>query len=369
MRRRRVVAAVSALLLVLLALGLRHLDAVPKGRARLPKLPTMVATPDDAHPDGPRPPVVPADPENAVVVCRVDGASATDHQLLALDVTEAADHSMAGAGSIVTAVESGDDVILTLPPGTWHLMWAEALAAPPPDDANGAEAEPGPREPLVGSGGPSAPPHRIGRRIPLGTMTLEAGDVRTCQIPAGGLTVHGRVVNPEGGPVTGAAVLGCGAKDVISGEEGDFTFTVPLSALTFPDGACRILPRWTDGLLRRDGASVAVTAFSVWEPVELEVDPTPIAGMGIGIQWSEDGIAVSFVHPGSPAERTGLQAGDVITTLDGKPTTEMSLNDFVARGTGPVGTNVTLGVTSWDGQAHTYTIRREHLDAPEDTGR
>ena len=340
MRRGRILAAAAALLLVLLALGVRHVDEAPKGRSRLPRLPTMGGrTAEDR--DVP-PPSATEDPDNAVVVCRVDPAAPVGHQLWAV-----AEDRTAPDEDRIAAVRSGDDVILTLAPGTWQLWWTN-------------EGPPNARDPIY---------HGSGRDLALGRMVLEAGDVHTCQIPANGLTVHGTVVNPDGGPIAGAAVVGCGLTGVTSGEDGQFTAVVALAALYPPDGTCLMGARWTDGLLRRDGPRVAISTFSVWHPVELEVDPTPIAGMGVGIQWMDGGIGVSFVHPDSPAERTGLAPGDLITTIDGTATAGMSLEEFVRRGTGPVGTSVTIGVEDEDGQAHTYRIRRERLERPGDTGR
>ena len=68
------------------------------------------------------------------------------------------------------------------------------------------------------------------------------------------------------------------------------------------------------------------------------------AGLGIEIS-SEDGL-VKVMNPieGSPAERAGLQAGDLITRLDDKPVRGMSLDKAVRTMRGTPGTKITLTI-------------------------
>jgi S1-C subfamily serine protease len=51
----------------------------------------------------------------------------------------------------------------------------------------------------------------------------------------------------------------------------------------------------------------------------VQAAPKP-ATLGAAVKDApEGGVLVGTVHPGSPAERGGLQAGDVIMTVDGAP--------------------------------------------------
>jgi carboxyl-terminal processing protease len=67
---------------------------------------------------------------------------------------------------------------------------------------------------------------------------------------------------------------------------------------------------------------------------------------GIGIEiTNEKGIpTVKSLLPGTPAYKSGLDAGDVITKVDGVSTRDMSLNCVVKNITGPEGTDVELTI-------------------------
>ena len=69
---------------------------------------------------------------------------------------------------------------------------------------------------------------------------------------------------------------------------------------------------------------------------------TPDVARGLGIKQTE-GVVVTQVQAGSPAEKAGVKAGDVIVSLDGQPVTsnsELTSSLGVMR----VGTAVTLGI-------------------------
>jgi len=77
---------------------------------------------------------------------------------------------------------------------------------------------------------------------------------------------------------------------------------------------------------------------------------------GLGIEVTmEDGL-VKVVSPidDTPAYRAGIQAGDLITHLDGEPVMGMTLGDAVDRMRGPVNTDIVL------------TVLREGVDEPMD---
>lgn len=70
------------------------------------------------------------------------------------------------------------------------------------------------------------------------------------------------------------------------------------------------------------------------------ITPVLAAGIGLGRDW---GVVLGDVYPGSPAEGAGLQVGDVVLTLDGKPMENGRQLDVNLYGT-PVGERVTLQV-------------------------
>ncbi len=67
---------------------------------------------------------------------------------------------------------------------------------------------------------------------------------------------------------------------------------------------------------------------------------------GVGIIISRRAGKVTVIAPiaGTPAARKGIRAGDVISAVDGEPTEEMPLDDFVDRVRGPEGTTVHLTI-------------------------
>ncbi len=65
-------------------------------------------------------------------------------------------------------------------------------------------------------------------------------------------------------------------------------------------------------------------------------------GIGAWLTQDEGLIAIDRVMPGLPADRGGIEDGDVILAIDGEKTAGLSLDQAVKRIKGPKGTNVTL---------------------------
>ena len=63
---------------------------------------------------------------------------------------------------------------------------------------------------------------------------------------------------------------------------------------------------------------------------------------------------------GAPASKAGMQAGDMIVSIDGKPTAGMPVADAVGRMRGVKGTSVTVGVkrAGWNAPRD-FTIVRD----------
>jgi len=134
-------------------------------------------------------------------------------------------------------------------------------------------------------------------------------------------------------------------------------------ALTLPLGRCELMACRKWGMLEAcgDGVIIDVAKGDAVDNVVLDAPEHAPAGIGIGLRAADQGIGVSFVRPGTPAEAAGLQPGDVIISVDGQATVDMDVQEFIRWGTGPEGTRVGLEVVDIDGQMHDVKITREHI--------
>ena len=65
-------------------------------------------------------------------------------------------------------------------------------------------------------------------------------------------------------------------------------------------------------------------------------------GVGVAVDVKSGRLTVTRVFPGSPAASAGITPGEVIVSVDGKPTAGQTASADVARLTGPAGTTVRL---------------------------
>ena len=84
---------------------------------------------------------------------------------------------------------------------------------------------------------------------------------------------------------------------------------------------------------------------------------------GIGATVAEQNGQIVIVAPidNTPAQRAGIQAGDVILAVDGESTQGWTQEKAVLKIRGPRGTKVTLKVRHTNGQEQTYTIERDEI--------
>lgn len=82
-------------------------------------------------------------------------------------------------------------------------------------------------------------------------------------------------------------------------------------------------------------------------------------GVGMTLRPEPTRISVQVVNEGSPAERAGVRAGDVIVTIDGAPA-GADLQNVVSRIRGPAGTAVRIGFER-EGRPLELVLRRKSL--------
>ena len=89
------------------------------------------------------------------------------------------------------------------------------------------------------------------------------------------------------------------------------------------------------------------------------------SGIGLNVSEVKEGLRVSSVIPGTPAEDAGLQEGDLIVAVEGESIAGVPADVSTARIKGPPGTEVELRVEPADGgKAHELTVERADVRVP-----
>jgi carboxyl-terminal processing protease len=86
-------------------------------------------------------------------------------------------------------------------------------------------------------------------------------------------------------------------------------------------------------------------------------------GVGMTVSAVKQGLKINQVYAGSPAQRGGLHAGDLIVSVNGRSLAGKSSDQSTALIKGPAGTSVRLGVADGDGTRE-VTLKREKVDIP-----
>jgi hypothetical protein len=182
----------------------------------------------------------------------------------------------------------------------------------------------------------------------------EVGDTGALAAPLDPATLVVSVDDPFDSPTT--FVQGCGLWNHPLGR-GESV------ALTIEPGEWCTVDAW-----RYDGAfrALALPEAIFGEPgariaLEFVLPDFQMGGMGFAFQNRDEAVVVRSVYAGTPAWHAGLRQGDVILAVDGESTEGMSDNEFVAFGTGPAGTLVTLELARADGEVETVEIERALL--------
>ncbi len=89
-----------------------------------------------------------------------------------------------------------------------------------------------------------------------------------------------------------------------------------------------------------------------------------IEGIGVVISENDDGrIEIMNVLNNTPAQRAGLQAGDIFVTVNGEDVTGMTYLELSSRVRGPAGTTVDIEIQRGD-ITLTFTVERARIEIP-----
>lgn len=93
-------------------------------------------------------------------------------------------------------------------------------------------------------------------------------------------------------------------------------------------------------------------------------------GIGVYIDARNDkALTIQAPIPGTPADKAGLQAGDVIVKVDGKDITQLPQDSVIAMIKGQPGTQVTLTIVRGTKPPFDVTLTRQVITVPSATGK
>ena len=84
-------------------------------------------------------------------------------------------------------------------------------------------------------------------------------------------------------------------------------------------------------------------------------------GIGVYMGFKNGGVQVVSVIPDGPGQRAGLQAGDEILAVDGKPVEEIAPGEVALKIRGEIGTPVELLIRREGSENMTYNLTRENI--------
>ncbi len=96
------------------------------------------------------------------------------------------------------------------------------------------------------------------------------------------------------------------------------------------------------------------------------LDPERISGIGVLIQPDQTTslMSVFYVVPGTPADRAGLQSGDILSTIDGTSTKAMSIENASKLLRGKAGMSVHLEIARGTDRLRPLDITRSEIQPP-----
>jgi carboxyl-terminal processing protease len=93
-----------------------------------------------------------------------------------------------------------------------------------------------------------------------------------------------------------------------------------------------------------------------------------LSGVGIAVNEVARGLRVATVYKHTPARDAGIQAGEVITAVNGRSIAGKDVDTVTGEIRGPAGTKVTLTVDSRGGKSRDVTLTRREVNIPQVVG-
>lgn len=90
-----------------------------------------------------------------------------------------------------------------------------------------------------------------------------------------------------------------------------------------------------------------------------------VTGIGAQVEQKDKFLVIIAPLPGSPAEKAGLRAGDIILEADGTDLTVLSLDDAISKVRGPKGSTAVLKIER-DGTKMMFNVVRDAINVLED---
>ena len=205
---------------------------------------------------------------------------------------------------------------------------------------------------LGNAGGRGGTPSVVAGKVTGLNASITASDPSAqTQEQLTGLIKHNAAIQPgdSGGPLVNTAGQVIGIDTAASTQDFQFSGgTGPTQGYAIPiDQAMSIASQIAAG---RASASVHIGATG-FMGVEATTDNGSVPGEPAG-----SGALIEGVVPGGPAETVGLQAGDLITSVDGRPVSSTLTLQIALQRHHP-GDRVRIGWTDQSGGAHTTTLR------------
>ena len=133
----------------------------------------------------------------------------------------------------------------------------------------------------------------------------------------------------------------------------------------YVDGSAVESDRLARGALRGMVSSLGDPNSLYLDPMHREISEAELRGtfdgIGVNVEVAEDKLRIVAPLEGSPGARAGLQAGDVITHVDGRDIRGMNLPDAIRLIRGPRGSSVTITVAREGRAAFDVSLQREEI--------
>jgi carboxyl-terminal processing protease len=94
-----------------------------------------------------------------------------------------------------------------------------------------------------------------------------------------------------------------------------------------------------------------------------------LSGIGVAVTEIDRGLRVATVYKRTPAREAGIQAGEVITGVNGQSIAGKDADAVTSQIRGPAGTQVTLTIAGHNGTSRDVTVTRREVEVPQVAGR